>query len=144
YWKAHANSGIFAATCLPLGSISLLGEEVALRSWLGALHQHVGRAADRPPDQPVEIAAPPSGEQMAVMVCCYAYGVTKADALRAALSAQVVPIMTLAGFDLEALFIEIRANGWLDDAGLSVSGLTLLQDGRYWRYAEELREMAQS
>lgn len=144
YWKAHANSGIFAATCLPLGSISLLGEGAALRSWLGAIHQHVGRAVHRPSDQAEEISTPPSGEQMAVLVCCYACGVATAEALRVALSSQVIPVMKLSGFDLEELFIELRSNGWLEDAGLSISGLTLLRDGHYWRYAEELREMAQS
>lgn len=144
YWKAHANSGIFAATCLPLGSISLLGEGDALRGWLGALSRHVGRVAHRPLDGAEEISAPPSAEQIAVMVCCYAYGVATEAALRAALSSQVIPVMKLSGFDLEGLFIDLRSNGWLEDAGLSISGLTLLRDSHYWRYAEELREMAQS
>ncbi len=144
YWKVHANSGIFAATCLPLGSISLLGEGSALLIWLQVLHQHVGRAAPQLPNPSCGVVEAPSAQQIAVMLCCYAYGLATAEALLRVFSLQAIPVMRLDGYDLPALFVQLRSNGWLQDTGLSAGGLALLRDGPYWRYAKDLREMAQS
>ena len=141
YWKSHANSGVLAATCLPLWSISLLGDGEKARAWLETICQHVGRAAAVAPAGVSNLTATPSSQQWAVLLCCYAYCQSSPDALQRALALQPVPTMRLDGYDLPLLFGELRSNGWLDESGLSDQGLVLLAAGPFWRYAEQLKEL---
>jgi len=142
YWKSHANSGVLAATCLPMWSISLLGEGEKVKAWLASICHHVGRAAPVDPPEASNLAATPSSQQWAVLLCCYAYGQSSPEALQRVLALQQVPAMRLDGYDLPLLFAELRRNGWLDESGLSDQGLALLASGPFWRYAEQLKELA--
>lgn len=142
YWKSHANSGLLAATCLPLWSISLLGQSGQVLTWLRAIYGHVGR----PGQERLEHATPsirvPSAEEWAVLVCCYAFGVGSAEGVREAIANQAAPVMRLDGYDLATEFANLRSCGWLADNGPSDAGLALLRDGPFWRYAEQLKRMA--
>ncbi|MFM0265351.1 hypothetical protein [Paraburkholderia sediminicola] len=145
YWKQHTNSGLLVATCLPIWSISLLGEGEAVLTWLQALHRHLGRtAATTAVHTEVGLARSPTEQEIVVMLCCYAYGLASADGLTRVLAEQTVPIMRLDGYDLPLLFDQMRESGWLGETRLSEQGLALVHSGPYWRYAEQLKELART
>jgi len=139
YWKAHSNSGLVAATTLPIWSISLLDSATLVQDWLGALFSHVGKpATPEAPDDENSVSTP-TPQDFAVMVCCHAFGVGSPDALLDALQRQPVQVMNLRGFDVPGIFGQLRALALVEERGLSPKGLELLRQSAFWGYAAQLK-----
>ena len=139
FWKAHSNSGLVAATTLPIWSITLLDSATLVQDWLGALFSHVGKpAAPEAPGDGNSVATP-TPQDFAVMVCCHAYGVGSPDALVEALQRQPVQVMNLRGFDVPGIFGRLRAMALVEERGLSTKGLELLRQSAFWGYAAQLK-----
>ncbi len=139
FWKAHSNSGLVAATTLPIWSITLLDSAALVQDWLGALFSHVGKPAapEAPGDENSVVT--PTPQDFAVMVCCHAYGVGSPDALVEALQRQPVQVMNLRGFDVPSIFDRLRAMALVEERGLSTKGLELLRQSAFWGYAAQLK-----
>ncbi|WP_086134576.1 hypothetical protein [Methylocaldum sp. SAD2] len=141
YWKAHSNSGLIAATVLPLWSVSLLDHADSVIAFLEALGRHAGKASAPVPSKirPEDVLHP---EDITVMVCCYGFGVATAPRLTDCLRNFTVPLLDLTQFDLPESFARLKLIGFLDDGGLTPEGLDYLQSSRYWAFAENLNGAA--
>jgi hypothetical protein len=140
YWKAYANSGLIAATTLPLWSISLLDHADKVSAFLAELDKHTGTpSATTPKDEPQEEDLRP--HDVSVLVCCYGFDLATLEGLSERLHGYMVPFLNLASFDLPETFNRLRRRGFLDDKGLTETGLALLRASKYWTFAENLREM---
>lgn len=139
YVKHHAASGVFAATCLPLWSISLLDEAESLLAWFAFFEQLAGTphpieaATD---DQPVHLEP----IDYSIMACIYAWSVTSASELMAYQECQSFPIFHFLVSELEAGFERLLSGEYIDAGGLSALGDEVLKDSAYWFYAEQLKE----
>jgi hypothetical protein len=139
YWKAHSNSGLIAATTLPIWSITLMDSSTLVQDWLRALFSHVGEPAATEARDDGNSVATPTPQDFAVMVCCHAYGVGSPNALADALQRQPVQVMSLRGFDVPGIFGRLRAMALVEEHGLSTRGLELLRESAFWGYAAQLK-----
>ena len=139
FWKAHSNSGLVAATTLPIWSITLMDSAKLVQDWLSDLFSHVGKPAAPAAHSDGNSVATPTPQDFAVMVCCHAYGVGSPDALLSALQRQPVQVMNLRGFDVPGIFGRLRAMALVDERGLSPEGLELLKQSAFWGYAAQLK-----
>jgi len=139
FWKAHSNSGVVAATTLPIWSITLLDSPTLVQDWLSALFSHVGKLAAPETRHAGNSVATPTPQDFAVMVCCHAYGVGSPRALADALQRQPVQVMNLRGFDVPGIFVRLQAMALVDEHGLSTKGLDLLMQSAFWGYAAQLK-----
>ena len=141
YWKTHSNSGLIAATILPLWSISLLDHADKVRTFLTELAQYSGRPyASITGDEPPGEALKP--QDMTVLVCCHAFDRTTAEGLSHALQRYPVPLLNLASLDLPGSIDRLRRAGWIDDKTLTASGLAYLQASKFWSFAVYLKDEA--
>ncbi|WP_295384012.1 hypothetical protein [uncultured Thiodictyon sp.] len=139
--KAHSGSGVLAATCLPLWSITLLNEAAALNHWLRGLHRHAGLAVEhRGIDAIVAGSVPLAPEALGVMVCLCGWQTGDPDVIFNALEAQPVPMFQLDRERVAELLPQLRAGGYLDEQGLSAAGVAALRASPYWGFAVRLRE----
>ncbi len=140
YWKVHSNSGLMAATVLPLWSVSLLDQGTALKGWLGDLYQMAGKTA--PPQVEVAGQAAPVllPHDFTVLVCCYAWQLATSVALQTRLQQASIPLFNFQGVDVGESFSRLIQVGLLDTAGLTDAGLVALQSSPYWPYATHLQE----
>ncbi|MBH3400075.1 hypothetical protein I5S60_10920 [Pseudomonas fluorescens] len=138
YWKAHSNSGLFAATMLPLWSISFLNHAHFVTEFLEDLNRHTGKASVPvvKDDQSENVFHP---QDFTVMVCCYGFEVATAASLMDRLNRYAVPLLNLAHFDLPESINRLRQGGLLNQQGLTLAGLAFLQASKYWAFAENLK-----
>ena len=138
YWKAHSNSGIIAATTLPLWSISLLDRADKVRAFLAEVEGQTGKRAVHTPEDkaPVDALHP---HDFTVLVCCYGFSVVTAESLLARLKGYAVPLLNLASFDLPESIHRLRLMGMLNDRGVTEGGLSFLRTSNYWSFAENLK-----
>ncbi|MBB1445279.1 hypothetical protein [Pseudoalteromonas sp. SG43-3] len=139
YDKHHAASGVFAATCLPLWSISLLDKSDLLLEWFTFFEQLAGT-----PSQ-IELNATEELVQLknidySIMACILAWDLTSANKLMAHQADQTFPIFQFLPSDVEAGFERLQSIGYIDTKGLTSSGLAALKDSTFWLYAEQLKE----
>jgi hypothetical protein len=142
YWKVHANSGVMAATMLPLWSISLINSGAYVKQWLSWFMEQSGKVCapdenDRRDED--KIALMPNDYTM--MVCCYGWKVSTEAELKHKLDQSTIPILSLTDFDLPDNFGRLRRFGLLNDTGLTPRGLEILKTSPYWGYAGQLRKM---
>lgn len=138
YWKAHSNSGIIAATTLPLWSISLLDRADKVRAFLAEVEKQTGKPADNKPEDKAQVDAL-HPQDVTVLVCCYGFTVVTAESLLARLKEYAVPLLNLASFNLSESIHRLRLFGMLEDRGLSEVGLSFLRTSNYWSFAENLK-----
>ncbi len=140
YWKTHSNSGMLAATVLPLWSISLLDKAEELQDWLSGLMQLAGKAATAP-DTPAEQPAPALLPQdYSVLVCCYGWQLATPTSLQQHLQEASFPLLDFRGVDMEQSFARLSQTGLLDKVGITTAGIAILQASPYWPYAAYLKE----
>ena len=141
FWKQHSGSGVFAATCLPLWSISLLGEGAAVVDWLAGMHRLAGTpVAGLEPVAGSEVAEALQALDYGVMVCVFAWQESDSQRLKERLMEQPLPILDFGPERLIELAEKLRSGGFLGPAGLSGRGETALRESPYWGYAQSLRE----
>jgi hypothetical protein len=141
YWKAHSNSGLIAATTLPLWSISLLDQATLVHDFLTKIERHCGlphfNGEEKKPQK--DTVRP---EDVTVLVCSYGFNVATADGLLSRLKTYAVPLLNLAAFDLPGSMVRLRNAGLINDSGLTEQGLAHLMGCKYWAFAENLRNEA--
>lgn len=139
YWKAHSNSGLIAATTLPLWSISLLDQAALVHDFLTNIERHCGwpsvSASESKPKEDNTIRP----EDVTVLVCSYGFNVATAEDLLSKLNTYAVPLLNLANFDLPDSMARLRNAGLINDNGLTEQGLAHLMGCKYWAFAESLR-----
>jgi hypothetical protein len=138
FWKAHSNTGLIAATMLPLWSISLLNHADLVTAFLENLNRHTGKLSV-PVDKEDHLQIVLHPQDLTVMVCCYGFDVATAARLLERLRTYTVPLLNLANFDLSESFTRLRQGGFLNDNGLTQQGLVCLQASNYWVFAEKLK-----
>jgi hypothetical protein len=141
YWKAHSNSGLIAATTLPLWSISLLDQATLVHDFLAKIERHCGlphfNGEEKKPQK-----ATIRLEDVTVLVCSYGFNVATADGLLSRLKTYAVPLLNLAAFDLPESMVRLRDAGLINDSGLTEQGLAHLMGCKHWVFAENLRNEA--
>jgi len=143
YWKTHSNSGLIAATTLPLWSISLLDQAALVNDFLAKVERHCGVQSvttDVEEKKPQEDAIRP--QDATVLVCCYGFNVATTEELLSRLKTNGVPLLNLASFDLPENMSRLRNAGLLNDRGVTEQGVTHLMESKYWGFAENLRKEA--
>ena len=141
YFKAHSGTGVFAVTCLPLWSISLLDEAPACLFWLKGLTQHAGKPSKKEDERTIaQHTFTPSPQHYSVLVCVYAWETGNVDTLRHYIIDQAMPIMNADSIDLAQGIKDLSKAGFLDDGGLTALGTENLIASPYWGYAEQMRE----
>lgn len=138
--KQHSGSGVFAVTCLPLWSISLLENENETIKWLSAILALAGKYSDQFDSEPryAEVVLEPT--DYTVMVCVEAWGLKSIEDVKAALSNSKMKTITLADQAIDEGFGRLSVSGYVDENGLTESGLAELSKSPYWAYIERLRE----
>lgn len=141
YWKAHSNSGLIAATTLPLWSISLLDQAARVNDFLATIARHCGLPSDTPEEtKPQKEAIRP--QDVTVLVCSYGFNVATPEALLSRLNTYGVPLLNLSNFDLPESMGRLRNAGLINEHGLTEQGLAHLMGSKYWPFAESLRKEA--
>jgi hypothetical protein len=138
YWKAHSNSGLIAATTLPLWSISLLDHADRVRAFLAKVEKQTGKPAVKSPEDKAQVDAL-QPQDVTVLVCCYGFAVVTAESLMARLKEYAVPLLNLASFDLPESIHRLRRLRMIDDREITEGGLSFLQTSNYWSFAENLK-----
>jgi hypothetical protein len=142
YWKAHSNSGLLAATTLPIWSISLLDQAALVHDFLANIETHCGlpsvSAKEIKPQEDDAIRP----EDATVLVCSYGFNVATAEGLLSKLKTYAVPLLNLASFDLPESMVRLRNAGLINDNGLTEQGMAHLMGCKYWAFAESLRNEA--
>jgi hypothetical protein len=141
YVKHHAASGVFAATCLPLWSISLLDEAVLLQEWFVFFERLAGTPNAKEPEndnQLIQLEA----IDYSIMACIYAWLVTSAGELMAYQARQPFPIFHFLVVEVEAGFARLLSGEYMDANGLTPKGDEALKASAYWLYAEQLKELS--
>jgi hypothetical protein len=139
YWKAHSNSGLLAATTLPIWSISLLDQGALVNDFLANIERHCGLPSiseKKIKPQENDVIRP---EDVTVLVCSYGFNVATAEGLLSKLKTNAVPLLNLASFDLPESMVRLRNAGLMHDNGLTEQGLAHLMGCKYWAFAESLR-----
>lgn len=139
YWKAHTNSGLVAATVLPLWSISLIDHADQVLSFLIWLSRQTGKVSSVMTVDEVKPALMP--EDNTVLVCCYGMNVFSVAALSETLNKNAVSLLDLSKFDLPASFDRLRSLGYLENHVLTNEGLAYLQSSPYRAFAEHLKRV---
>lgn len=145
YWKFHANSGLIAATTLPLWSISLLDQATLVMAYLREIEKHTGKLAPTVEIDSEQKQSPPEilqAQDITVLVFCYGFAVSSAQELAARLQLDAMPLLNLENLDLPASMARLHACGMLLEHGLSADGLTFLQTSKYWPFAAHLKKEA--
>lgn len=138
--KSHSASGLFAATTLPLWSISLLDMAEELQQWLGILHGLAGKASEES-----MVASDDSGliqleeKDYTVLACVYAYGLTNAEKMREFITSQPLPLFKFDSEWLAGSFERLVALDYVQEA-ITEMGLAKLQDGPWFQYAQKMKE----
>lgn len=141
FYKAHSGTGIFAMTCLPLWSISLLGETERCLSWLAGLTQQAGQPTQESESLVENDTFELNAQHYSVMVCAYAWRSGNLDKLQDYLSHQTIPIMQVDAINLTQGIEDLAKAGMLNDDGLTPQGCDVLKSSPFWEYAVQMRKM---
>lgn len=138
YWKAHSNSGLIAATILPLWSISLLDHADKVEAFLAEIDKQTGKtSATIPKDEPQDETLHP--QDITVLVCCYGFDLATAEGLSDRLRGYAMPLLNLASFDFLESINRLRRGRLLNNGGLTETGLDFLRKSKYWSFAENMK-----
>ena len=146
YWKKHAGTGVFAATVLPLWSISLLGHGELLQSWLEHIHSHAGKASDSAKsaaDQQNEVVI--MDADYTTMVCIQGWSCqTLSDLTKKLYATGGIPIFSIEQDALDESLKRLKQAKYLvaDESliNLSEAGVSALEASPYLAYVDSLRE----
>ena len=142
YNKKHSGSGVFAATTLPLWSISVMEKKQELQSWLAALHSHAGDAStlNQHPENIITLEP----VDYTTMVCIYGWQCAdRKELFRKVSGKSGVALFSIEPDALEESLDRLNKLGCLQTARkatltLSLHGTEALAASPYWGYAEHL------
>ena len=138
--KQHHGTGVFAATTLPLWSISLLDHARETLDWLAGLMALAGHATA---DEATELGA--KGAQLqptdyTLMVCMQAWGLYTAESITSVLSQAEFALISIPELDVLEGMGRLRTLGLIDDNGLTDLGVDTLNESPYGHYVQVLKE----
>ncbi|CAH6847011.1 conserved hypothetical protein [Vibrio chagasii] len=139
YFRSHSASGVFAATCLPLWSISLLEKATVVKGWLDELIRLAGEVddvSDNACSDVIELRP----IDYSLLACVFAWQVGDVDAFVRYQASLVVPVFNLSFDEASQGFSRLTQGEYLDGNALSELGLSTLKSSPYWSYAETLKE----
>ncbi|WP_116365609.1 hypothetical protein [Parahaliea mediterranea] len=142
YIKQHHGTGVFAATCLPLWSISLLDHAEETLVWLEKLSARAGTTAESDSSQlpAPELELEPT--DYTLMVCMQAWDINTATDLSLALSNSAASLFSIPEEGVLEGMARLRVLGLIDDEGLTNVGRGALNKSPYGSYVERLKEVA--
>lgn len=142
YAKQHSGTGVFAATCLPLWSISLLDNAAALEGWLRALHEYAGKTVAEDNAGVLDAAKKAALTRMdyGLLVALYAWQTADPVEVIRANETSPFPLFRIDEDTLVKGVSMLREAGFLSDSGLTERGVAALQSSPFWGYAIGLRE----
>lgn len=142
FFKQHQGCGVFAATTLPLWSISLLDHAQDTLEWLDSLMAFTGEPGEYIGYTPLvpEVHLEPS--DYTLMVCMQAWGIHTVDAITSALEQRASSMIAIPGSVVVEGIARLQELGYVDDKGLTDIGMKSLSESPYWGYVESLREEA--
>lgn len=135
-FKKHSGTGVIAATCLPLWSISLLELAGETKDWLTGIYAYAGQAGESASSSESQELMP---EDFTVLVCFYAWGISSLKQLQARLSAKS-SLISLGEEQAKVSMKKLLECHCLDAAGISEQGKVELMNSPYWPYAESLKQ----
>jgi hypothetical protein len=139
YYKKHPNSGVFAVTCLPVWSLSVLDHGKQLTSWIQELHSLAGGAIKNDETIPVDPTFQPAHEHFALMLHLASGPWKSGESALRALKGSVV--LTLPEEQAKSCLAELEENGIADNGALTQRGKELLRSSPYAAYAGTLEKM---
>lgn len=142
YVKQHQGCGVFAATCLPLWSISLLDHAQDTLDWLEGLMALAGKANAEEPAVALAPEVHLEPTDYTLMVCMQAWGIFTAKAITSSLAHGTNSFISLSESDVVEGVARLQELGLVDDAGLTSAGAESLSESPYWGYVERLKEEA--
>jgi len=138
YYKHHSSSGVFAATCLPLWSLTCLDNTAELIEWLDGLFAHAGEHKDESIQENTEKVVFVDAHY--VMLCCaYKQSISSVELL-------VNRVINLGVFqlqmmDLKKAVVELQNAELMINASLTDLGIQKLRDSGFQIYADEISRM---
>lgn len=140
--KHHSGSGVFAATALPLWSISLIDFRVQLLDWIELLHNHAGKAINGQDEDLLDTEDDFTLEEKdySVLACIYAYGTGNAIALTQRMSGQLLPLFVFDKIWLDSSFERIESLNYIKTGKLTKQGLGKLKKCPWWQHAQLMKE----
>lgn len=140
YFKRHSGSGVFAATCLPLWSISLLNHTNEVTNWLLQLLRLAGKPGAQAYKVSDEHQLSLEKTDFGLMVCINALNLQNNEEVIHFLKQNRTGIFSFTDQELETGFKRLEDTGFLSSNGLSDKGIEALQQSPYWIYTERLKE----
>jgi hypothetical protein len=140
FYRKHPNAGVFAVSCLPLWSLTVLERKHLLKAWLEELYAMAGKPSAEE-SQPVgtdEDFTPTPDDYAMMLHLLSAQFAHKQSALGALKESTLFRIESSVA---EKSFDELAARGLITGAELSESGRVLLRQSAYAAYADELEAL---
>ena len=138
HYKKHPNSGLFAVTCLPVWSLSVLDHSKHLIAWLNELHALAGEAIEEEVATADEARFAPSHEHFALMLHLTSGRWKNRDSALRALKSSLV--LTLPPERADKCLKELEDNGLASDGDLTDRGKEILLSSPYAVYAGALEK----
>ena len=139
YYKKHPNSGVFAVTCLPLWSLSVLDHGKQLKTWVNELHSLAGEPIAEEEVVAGEPSFEPTHEHFAVLLHLVSGSWKSREAALKGLEKSVV--LTLPAKRADECLTELENNGLAVNGELSDRGKDVLRASPYAAYAGTLEKI---
>ena len=135
-FRKHPHSGLFAITCLPIWSLTVLDQRDELLAWVESLYGLSGQpvAAQKQPEAPVEFR--PNADHYAIMLhLCEGTYRGREEALA---TLAVSPVLAVPGGQADTRFQELEDAGLVAGGQLTDQGRSALFASPYACYAEQM------
>lgn len=139
YYKPHSSGGVFAATALPLWSLSCLDIPDLVQSWLAGLYGIAGQVKEAPPvtDKAMLVL---NDKHLALLCCAYGHRFTDANALVTRVGR--LGVFHFLSAELDLAVAELIEDNLFLNGELTEKGLSAVMASPYKLYADELKRMA--
>ena len=138
HYKKHPNSGLFAVTCLPVWSLSVLDHGKHLVNWLNELHALAGNAIEEEEAVAEETRFTPNHEHYALMLHLTSGRWKNRDSALRALRSSLV--LTLPPERADECLKDLEDNGIAAEGALTGRGKEILLSSPYAVYAGALEK----
>ena len=136
YYRKHPHSGLFAMTCLPIWSLTILDHRRVVREWLEIL---CGLAGEPSPELTVETQETefrPNRDHFAMML--HLYGQDFASHKEALERLAESPVIAIPVESAQICLSSLEEVGLAERGGLTVKGREMLLDSPYAVYASAM------
>ena len=133
YYRKHPHSGLFAITCLPLWSLTVLDHRRTVQEWLGTLGALAGESAATIAVEEVTTEFRPNRDHFAMMLhlCERDFGSNDEALERLADS----PVFAIPSESARRCLETLHEAGFVDNGKLTEKGRSMLLDSPYAVYA---------